>query len=102
LRRPPPSHTPFPYTTLFRSPSSSRPDGMGVDPQTMTEKLRRLGLRPGDSVMAIDGYRVHNVAQWLAVRSFSDARSLSAIVWRGGDRKSTRLNSSHVAISYAV
>ena len=50
----------------------------------MTEKLRRLGLRPGDSVMAIDGYRVHNAAQWLAVRSFSDARSLSAIVWRGG------------------
>src|SRR5690625_5381066 len=27
---------------------------------------------------------------------------IAVVLWRAGDRKSTRLNSSHVAISYAV
>src|SRR5690625_3288475 len=32
----------------------------------------------------------------------SDAHLAQALVYNAGDRKSTRLNSSHVAISYAV
>src|SRR5690625_6496030 len=30
------------------------------------------------------------------------ASAAAVLLWSGGDRKSTRLNSSHVAISYAV
>src|SRR5690625_6416548 len=70
---PPPRSTLFPYTTLFRSP----------------------GLR-----CAIDGFRIGaaGVAGFGAGGGDFAARDAFA----SGDRKSTRLNSSHVAISYAV
>src|SRR5690242_21174230 len=72
LRRPPRS-TLFPYTTLFRSVF-----GFGdlYDPQTMTKLYATLAL------------------YMLTVCSVIIAYSL--------DRKSTRLNSSHMSISYAV
>src|SRR5438874_8840805 len=60
IRRPPTS-TLFPYTTLFRSPHSSR------DPGRRSPHRRRMAPPPSEP-----------------------------------DRKSTRLNSSHVEISYAV
>src|SRR5690606_41785500 len=72
LRRPPPSSTLFPYTTLFRSdllPLAACPR----DPD-------RAGLA------ASHGSRTH--------------RARAPV--RDRDRKSTRLNSSHVKISYAV
>src|SRR5690606_41939972 len=72
IRRPPKS-TLFPYTTLFRSGA-----GLGVRP----DLLGCLGRRAGDAVLAQLG-------------------SLAAD-GSGADRKSTRLNSSHVKISYAV
>src|SRR3712207_8542384 len=83
IRRPPRS-TLFPYTTLFRSKLRLR-DGeetreMPVDlPETFAYLL---GLR-------VRGRRVH----------FDGERRY--LVYRG-DRKSTRLNSSHANISYAV
>src|SRR5438034_5675368 len=94
LRRPPRS-TLFPYTTLFRSP---RP--------------RRRRAQGGQRVVA------QPVRQWCEVRD----PPLETRLLRGGqyaigptrrlegrrvdraelDRKSTRLNSSHTVISYAV
>src|SRR5258707_7398576 len=73
IRRPPRS-TLFPYTTLFRSPVADEhgADGRAVDG---CERIQRAGQ--GDVV----GVAV-------------DAEVL--------DRKSTRLNSSHANISYAV
>src|SRR3712207_7216733 len=78
IRRPPRS-TLFPYTTLFRSAAfagegqyRSIGDGDGAKPETAAE-LARMGS--------------------------------ARVAWRGagrGDRKSTRLNSSHANISYAV
>src|SRR5690625_6781083 len=38
----------------------------------------------------------------LAIMIISDRISAFDCIWRAEDRKSTRLNSSHVAISYAV
>src|SRR5438874_3021257 len=73
IRRPPRS-TLFPYTTLFRS-----------------LELRTLG----------DGNRPGAVT----VRSFKGGASAPPLSGAAGterDRKSTRLNSSHVEISYAV
>src|SRR5690349_23957137 len=72
IRRPPRS-TLFPYTTLFRSRAVVR-RGQDGDRQDHGGRHRR------------------------ADRSFAGVRRPG----RGQDRKSTRLNSSHVEISYAV
>src|SRR5687768_18091927 len=83
MRRPPRS-TLFPYTTLFRSYLFIFLLGVAVYP------LTRLAL-PG-----------------LADKGYPLSRALGLVLfgylaWVGGsDRKSTRLNSSHGYISYAV
>src|SRR2546426_8559040 len=75
IRRPPRS-TLFPYTTLFRSPAA-------------------LEIRCPLEVLADQPV--------LEVRSpLEDLLPLSFLVARLLDRKSTRLNSSHLVISYAV
>src|SRR5256885_6463711 len=77
IRRPPRS-TLFPYTTLFRSPEAARP---GVE----------------------DFYqRVAAADQVGLVGEHLDRRAGPRRQLRFGDRKSTRLNSSHLVISYAV
>src|SRR2546430_7259953 len=73
IRRPPRS-TLFPYTTLFRSTLH-----VGYDVKKANEMLDTLGLTKKDS----EGYRLRTDGG-------------------GRDRKSTRLNSSHSQISYAV
>src|SRR5207253_10399600 len=83
LRRPPLS-TLFPYTTLFRSVPGAHLDGVAM-------------AGPSDLPAALDGRNVVFAAGARAVTLLpSDARRACP------DRKSTRLNSSHVAISYAV
>src|SRR2546427_3417112 len=107
IRRPPRS-TLFPYTTLFRSrrPSAAHPRGAVGDVQPQ----RKLGAEPlvdraADLVerAALRGEprREHRLAHAdVAPRAVVAARLSS----QGGslDRKSTRLNSSHSQISYAV
>src|SRR2546429_9910370 len=80
IRRPPRS-TLFPYTTLFRSKHVVPIIGNG-DADT--------GLADGVAIVASNW--------WLA----NQARSKLAVDWDLRDRKSTRLNSSHGYISYAV
>src|SRR2546430_8715035 len=70
--RRPPRSTLFPYTTLFRSGKSER------------EVVDYLVARYGDFVRYRPPLKANTVLLW------------------GGDRKSTRLNSSHSQISYAV
>src|SRR3989442_8531371 len=77
IRRPPRS-TLFPYTTLFRSP-----------PQGGRDRRRRDRLRLGGPV------RLRGMAGDAVRQQHPDPRARP-------DRKSTRLNSSHVRISYAV
>src|SRR2546429_1657845 len=79
IRRPPRS-TLFPYTTLFRSVSGERP---------RRRVHRQTPRRPAGSRIEGSGKR------------FPDPSSLDA-AGRLKDRKSTRLNSSHGYISYAV
>src|SRR5690348_18020308 len=75
MLRPPPRSTLFPYTTLFRSPAT-----------VVRDREPRLGplggLREG----------LHAMSGEMA---FAQAAERA-------DRKSTRLNSSHPSISYAV
>src|SRR2546427_4921631 len=81
IRRPPRS-TLFPYTTLFRSHLPAPHDGLAAHLAAANPVKRLVGIeRVG--VLAV----VHE--------------ELAAVLV-AGDRKSTRLNSSHSQISYAV
>src|SRR2546430_12693026 len=85
IRRPPRS-TLFPYTTLFRSIERAR---RALSLLTVAEVARDLGCSTAS---------VYRMAEGGALRPvrFSDRGKLFL------DRKSTRLNSSHSQISYAV
>src|SRR3712207_7648527 len=87
IRRPPRS-TLFPYTTLFRSGRTELPGrvGSGPRPGLDTSVRRQPDLRAGR-------------------RSSNPVRPVQGDDhpgWTHEDRKSTRLNSSHANISYAV
>src|SRR5258705_9350828 len=92
--RPPPRSTLFPYTTLFRSPASDvvigNPNIADVTVQT-PNRLVVIGRAPGVTRLIVmsDGTITMDTQ---VVVSAKNAR----------DRKSTRLNSSHLGISYAV
>src|SRR3712207_6861956 len=83
IRRPPRS-TLFPYTTLFRSRCAGGASGDGLD----VDEYRGQYARPRQ--------------RRDAPRPPRDARLGVAESAAGRDRKSTRLNSSHANISYAV
>src|SRR3712207_7562400 len=85
IRRPPRS-TLFPYTTLFRSGSDALPPDAPA-------RHRRLPLGRGASGDAL-ALRLR--------RRRGGAVACGRVRRRRQDRKSTRLNSSHANISYAV
>src|SRR5438128_3059697 len=80
----PPRSTLFPYTTLFRSQA----DG---EAQELVDAAHPLGVEAGQVV--VHRHHVHALAG-KAVEVDGQGRHQ--------DRKSTRLNSSHGSISYAV
>src|SRR5256885_7776010 len=87
IRRPPRS-TLFPYTTLFRS--------------LLTGGRLEVGLGTGGTAESFEAFGVQG-----AERGAVFARNFGVLqdAWAGralADRKSTRLNSSHLVISYAV
>src|SRR3712207_8616895 len=84
IRRPPRS-TLFPYTTLFRSPNPG--GGEDVPERRRPARDSRHHLRP---------LRVHLGLDELGQAQHTEPDDHPA------DRKSTRLNSSHANISYAV
>src|SRR3712207_9256910 len=82
IRRPPRS-TLFPYTTLFRSARPAGGRGSVAVARGGTGEVAPAGqLRPD--------------------RAAADAGRARRVLGRREDRKSTRLNSSHANISYAV
>src|SRR5258708_27955474 len=86
IRRPPRS-TLFPYTTLFRSAQQEQKQGKGNDePCADGQKSEEHGVSWEAVGKIFDQYDVNDCFPWLKRR----------------DRKSTRLNSSHQIISYAV
>src|SRR5690606_40290202 len=101
-RQPPPTSTPFPYTTLFRSASAIPLESAPGDSCPGVRRLEDI-LEVEDPVEALDVVVVllhqnsefHERENDLAeIPGTCDSPVL--------DRKSTRLNSSHVKISYAV
>src|SRR3712207_8688120 len=82
IRRPPRS-TLFPYTTLFRSGQHYY--------LTLRHSVKKQNLEP-----QIRQYAEKNLRAW------SEKQSAGSFRAKLLDRKSTRLNSSHANISYAV
>src|SRR5256885_10623543 len=80
IRRPPRS-TLFPYTTLFRSEVLEEVDDLRLD-----RDVERRDRLVADDERGLHGER---------------PRDAHALALSAGDRKSTRLNSSHLVISYA-
>src|SRR5438132_4440285 len=80
--RPPPRSTLFPYTTLFRSPFQII---MGYEPKAFPESGTKTNVPTVEE-------RLKRLTE---IRK--EAQAAHEL-----DRKSTRLNSSHTVISYAV
>src|SRR5690606_41530979 len=92
--RRPPGSTLFPYTTLFRSALREAGDGDDADdPDT---------LDPDGERAAVRGVLLQRELVLVVERRALQAGAQAHEVRRRPDRKSTRLNSSHVKISYAV
>src|SRR3989442_9919050 len=84
--RPPPRSTLFPYTTLFRS-------------HGVVQLLESFGATIVPSAPLVTRF----AARWTAADLDGHRRAAKRVTsGADGDRKSTRLNSSHVRISYAV
>src|SRR5690554_7252041 len=92
MSRQPPQSTLFPYTTLFRSGASSQFSSIPMN-------FFRGSQEEYQADYIITG-------QW-SKKALKEAKrygrvNVAASTEDNGDRKSTRLNSSHVRISYAV
>src|SRR2546422_8523806 len=85
IRRPPRS-TLFPYTTLFRSSSPVRVEKLSA---VLPSSECRVALAERNHSVCLVSENASTLRQFLCAREFID-------------RKSTRLNSSHGYISYAV
>src|SRR3712207_9582185 len=101
IRRPPRS-TLFPYTTLFRS------DGERVAARLAQHRVRTTAVAELRRIF-ITEERTPQLSQTLdadhlvvEVRNGADRYGRELLLDHRQDRKSTRLNSSHANISYAV
>src|SRR3712207_7908361 len=97
IRRPPRS-TLFPYTTLFRSADARKilePVGLVLD------HVEHVGAEAVDQTAREDRADALDQARAEIARNAFDRAGLGHDQ-PVGDRKSTRLNSSHANISYAV
>src|SRR5690606_41996700 len=84
---PPPSTTLFPYTTLFRSAQRASPPNADSEVREAAD--------------AVDANGIEEVLLPFRDLHFRLQSAPNDLIGRR-DRKSTRLNSSHVKISYAV
>src|SRR5256885_15156858 len=100
--RPPPRSTLFPYTTLFRSAlHDGRLFAAALDVYEREPAIEpRLLSAPRTTLLP----HIGSASQATRTRMATMATTAVATVLAGGtaDRKSTRLNSSHLVISYAV
>src|SRR5688572_32306521 len=91
MTRRPPRSTLFPYTTLFRSPGMpNRTIDLGGSAVFNTADAQRQGITTELGYWQFQSAVLFN--------NYDVARPTAQF----GDRKSTRLNSSHSQISYAV
>src|SRR3712207_9518822 len=101
IRRPPRS-TLFPYTTLFRSPALSPLLHVAAGVLAIqTGRVPACCRGQGDGILTGAAVDRPDLDRVMVIGS--DITGLhSAVILTRPDRKSTRLNSSHANISYAV
>src|SRR5438477_7749751 len=97
MTRRPPRSTLFPYTTLFRSDEVIGPDGKAGAAESLHDAGKVAAgidnpLHPLPLQVAEQTLQPHRHRRIFKVRVEGAVK----------DRKSTRLNSSHMSISYAV
>src|SRR5256885_12055925 len=98
IRRPPRS-TLFPYTTLFRSDAAHQVERYAAAlAKGLASEGAHLLLEPGRFLVAQAGALLTRVL----VTKKNGAKTFIITDAAMKDRKSTRLNSSHLVISYAV
>src|SRR5690606_40539036 len=99
-RRRQPLPTLFPYTTLFRSQEENNPIQAACSRRPLHRSARgpARGRVQGDRGSRNLGDRRRLAEQPALAELDADPGEQASL----GDRKSTRLNSSHVKISYAV
>src|SRR5437868_9870474 len=91
--RQPPRSTLFPYTTLFRSTST----------EINRQKRNQINhVRNQNKKLTVDQIVYINNKVLILRLEYRLCTTLFSILTARRDRKSTRLNSSHVSISYAV
>src|SRR3989442_16028668 len=101
IRRPPRS-TLFPYTTLFRSHVDVLDEHTALLRRHPQDLATLATLAPGDDRHRVALAYVHARRHQMTARAAGAAVHQDHLPGSRGDRKSTRLNSSHVRISYAV
>src|SRR3712207_7897230 len=100
IRRPPRS-TLFPYTTLFRSNPEFFSKQYGEEERVLKQKIEQAQNK-------LQTIQVQETIMNMAVRMVEEANTegnrteIILLETAKADRKSTRLNSSHANISYAV
>src|SRR3712207_9189025 len=101
IRRPPRS-TLFPYTTLFRSPLQEESEVFTAHRRVrelqgilLAEEVPDHAMRQAGGAFVVHGHGVGEAVAELGVAAHPPCDA-------AGDRKSTRLNSSHANTSYAV
>src|SRR5206468_5560530 len=94
----PPAATLFPYTTLFRSEQETREARIKGQETALAEREKEA-----QALLAERRQRLERIAGLTAVQARRElVRDIEAEARQEADRKSTRLNSSHDQISYAV
>src|SRR3712207_7764611 len=95
IRRPPRS-TLFPYTTLFRS--------YRFMDKKYVKSFEDIGIKKGIKWIALDGTDeiLPNPYHFFSDLDVWGDKKITCLTSYAQDRKSTRLNSSHANISYAV
>src|SRR3712207_7025935 len=97
IRRPPRS-TLFPYTTLFRSTEIQKEVAVGAYRCDLVAVDETTGIK----VIVENQLDSTNHDHLGKIITYASGLDADIVVWIVRDRKSTRLNSSHANISYAV
>src|SRR5688500_965497 len=99
-RHPAPLSSRFPYTTLFRS--SAAEAGAPEFIELISKNNADMGMRMTGGLAWLDRQMEEQHGKpFVSCTPAQQTAMLDAIAYRA-DRKSTRLNSSHLVISYAV
>src|SRR5205085_12054722 len=102
MLRPPPRSPLFPYTTLFRSNDTLADKGLAASGGGASKIFPKPSWQTGAGIPSVNARMVPDISFAASWRHDPYLIVIDGTPFSWGDRKSTRLNSSHSQISYAV